>query len=142
MGNLIANIGKTGFTTTMTVGQHDLIADESTEYGGQNLGPTPYEYLCASLGSCTAMTLRMWADKYKIPLETVEVEVYHERIYAKDCTDCVKQKGMIDILNRSIKVTGNLSDFEKEKLLSIADRCPVHKTLENEIKIVTEGKFD
>ena len=94
-----------------------------------------YDLLTASLGACTAMTLNMYARHKKIPLEQVEVTVSHDRVHADDCEDCESGSRRIDVLTREIHLTGNLDDAQRQRMLEIADRCPVHKTLENEIKV-------
>lgn len=114
---------------------HRLMADEPLKYGGSNLGPTPYDLLLMSLGACTSMTLRMYANRKKLPLDDVEVTLVHQRVHAEDCEDCDHK---IEQLVRSIKVTGDLTDEQKQRLVEIADKCPVHRTLESDPRIVTE----
>ena len=129
---------KAGFVCHIDANGHQQLADEPIKVGGTNLGPTPYDYLASALGTCTAMTLNMYARHKKLPLENVSVQVEHRRIHAEDCVDCEKQLGQIDQFTRSITIKGELNEAERERLLQIADRCPVHKTLENEIKIVSQ----
>jgi len=131
---------KQGFLCNVTASGHALIVDEPTSMGGTNLGPTPYDYLSIALGSCTAMTLNMYARHKKIDLANVSVEVEHSRIHAEDCVDCEKQSGQVDVLNRVITLQGKFSSEQAERMLQIADRCPVHKTLENQIKVETQLK--
>jgi putative redox protein len=114
---------------------HRLMADEPTKYGGTNLGPTPYDLLLMSLGACTSMTLRMYASRKKMPLDDIEVTLVHERVHAEDCVDC---KDKIERITRKISVKGDLSDEQRQSLLAIADKCPVHRTLENQPQIRTE----
>lgn len=129
---------KAGFVCQVNAHGHQQIADEPIKVGGTNLGPTPYDYLASALGTCTAMTLNMYARHKKLTLDNVSVRVEHERIHAEDCIDCEKQKGQVDQFTRFITIQGDLNDAEEKRLLQIADRCPVHKTLENEIKIVSQ----
>lgn len=119
----------------ITAGSHKLIADEPTEAGGSDAGPDPYSFLLAALGACTAMTLQLYARHKGFPLEKVEVSLRHERIHAKDCDDCETQEGKVDRIERYIAVTGPLTDQQKARLLEIAQRCPVHRTLTSEISI-------
>ncbi|NNC98542.1 MAG: OsmC family protein [Gammaproteobacteria bacterium] len=128
-----------GFLCKINANGHRMVADEPANVGGSNLGPTPYEYLATALGSCTAMTMNMYARHKKLNLSSVTVQVDHDRIHAEDCADCEKKSGQVDILSRTISVDGNLNDAQRTRLLEIADRCPVHKTLENEIKITTKS---
>jgi len=132
-----ANTGQ-GFVCKINANGHHLIADEPISFGGSNLGPSPYDLLASALGTCTAMTLNMYARHKKIELDNVMVQVEHSRIHADDCVDCEKQQGQVDVLTRHIHIEGNLNDQQATRMLQIADRCPVHKTLENEIKINTE----
>lgn len=136
-GVLVSANTEQGFLCKVLASGHQLVADEPIAVGGTNLGPSPYDYLAAALGSCTAMTLNMYARHKKIDLDKVSVDVTHNRIHAKDCVDCEKSNGQVDVLKRSISLEGNLTDEQRKRMLEIADRCPVHKTLENEIKIVS-----
>ena len=131
--------GKTSeaFYNIASAGNHKFIIDEPLSYGGTDLGPTPYGLLGAALGSCTSMTLNGYARRKELNLTEVSVKVTHERIHAQDCDSCTKDEGKVDQFTRRITLQGNLSDDEKKRLYEIADLCPVHKTLENEIKIVT-----
>ncbi|MDX1381210.1 MAG: bifunctional alpha/beta hydrolase/OsmC family protein [Xanthomonadales bacterium] len=128
-----------GFLTAMNADGHEFLADEPLSYGGTDLGPTPYDFLSAALGACTAMTLNVYARHKKLPLESVRVEVRHDRVHAEDCEDCETKEGKVDHFFRRIAVTGDLDAEARKRLLEIADRCPVHKTLEAEIKIRTEA---
>ncbi len=118
-------------------GRHRLIADEPVAYGGGDTGPGPYDFLLAGLGACTAMTLRMFADRQQIPLEGVAVTLRHAKIHAEDCADCETKEGMLDRIERDIELSGPLDESNRQRLLEIADKCPVHRTLESEIDIVT-----
>jgi len=126
------------FTTYISTGDHSIIADEPESAGGQNMGPTPYDLLMASLGTCTAMTLRMYADFKKIPLKGVEVHLNYAKEHADDCKDMTDEKPIeIDTFYREIELIGSLDEKQKSRLLQIADRCPVHKTLSSKISIKT-----
>ncbi len=123
------------FTRKIYTEDHQLIADEPLSVGGSNLGSNPYELLLASLGACTSMTIRMYANRKELSLDNVEVTLKHDRIHAKDCMDCESETGSVDIIEKFIKLEGNLTDPERQRILEIADMCPVHKTLHNEIQI-------
>ena len=130
-----------GFTQHIRAGGHALVADEPADVGGANLGPSPYDYLLSALGACTTMTVRMYANHKKWPLETIRATLRHAKIHAKDCGDCETEKGMVDVIERDIEIVGgDLSDEQRARLLEIADRCPVHRTLSSEIKIRTNEK--
>ena len=116
-------------------GPHRMIADEPANAGGTEAGPTPYDFLAAALGTCTSMTLRVVADRENIPLEGVEIKVENDRMYAKDCADCLTQNGYIHRFAVTIKLTGNLNAAQRERMLAVAKRCPVNKTLVSEIRI-------
>lgn len=129
------------FQNAITSGPHRLFADEPPEVGGMDSGPTPYDYLAIALGACTSMTLRMYADHKKLEIGTVSVEVDHAKVHAKDCEECAEDEraagGRIDRFERRVSVTGDIDDQTRQKLLEIADKCPVHKTLEKGAKIAT-----
>ncbi len=135
-----AYIGKTGFGTEIIANGHKLTADEPVEVGGENRGPSPYDLLTASLGACTAMTLRLYADRKKLPLEGVVVKLSHEKIHLNDCKDCEDPGSRIDYIEREIELQGDLSRSTRERMLEIADRCPVHRTLQSRSKIVSKLK--
>ena len=116
---------------------HQWFADEPTKVGGQNTGPDPYEHLLAALGACTAMTIRMYANHKKLALEHVEVSLSHERNYVKDANHADENNTQIEALVRKVQLIGDLSDAEKARLMEIADRCPVHRTLHNKPKVIT-----
>lgn len=127
-----------GFLQDISAGpRHHVKADEPEAYGGTNLGMTPYNLLSAGLAACTSMTIRMYARRKGWPLGHVQVDVTHDKIHATDCTTCETETGKIDQFTRSITLTGELSDDQRAKLLEIADKCPVHRTLEAEIDIRT-----
>lgn len=125
------------FTQHVSTNSHYWIADEPFKVGGQNLGPDPYEHLLAGLGACTAMTLRMYADRKKLALKHVKVTLTHSRNYQEDCDNCETQNG-IEAIMRHISFEGNLSTQEKARLLEIADKCPVHKTLHSNVATITK----
>lgn len=128
------------FRTAVEIGPHRLIADEPASAGGNDAGPTPYDLLAAALASCTAMTLHYFASREKIPLRGVEVTVTQERKHSKDCEDCLSDEGYVHSFNVAISLKGELSEPQHQKLLEIAGRCPVAKTLQNEIKIYEKLK--
>lgn len=137
-GEVWTRVGEKGFTTEIIAGRHQLIADEPPSVGGADEGPTPYGYLLSGLGACTAMTLRMYADHKKIDLQEVEVKLTHDKIHLQDGENSESSKGKIDQIKRKIKLTGALTDEQRKRLIEIADRCPVHKTLEGKPDILTE----
>ena len=126
------------FTQSVQTTHHSLLADEPAAVGGADRGPSPYEYLLAGLGACTSMTLRMYATRKQLALNEVSVRLTHERIHAEDCADCETKEGRVDRIRRIVTLTGDLSPSERARLLEIADRCPVHRTLHGEIVIETE----
>lgn len=128
------------FTNRVTMGSHTVVMDEPISVGGLDTGMTPYDLLQAALGGCTAMTLRLYADRKKLPLDRVAVRLYHEKIHATDSADCETKEGKIDRIEREIELIGELGPDQRERLLRIADKCPVHKTLTRENKIVTRLK--
>jgi uncharacterized OsmC-like protein/alpha/beta superfamily hydrolase len=119
------------------VGRHRLAADEPLEAGGSDLGPNPYDLLLAALGACTSMTLRLYADHKKWPLQHVRVDLSHQKIHAADCADCETREGRIDLIEREITLSGPLDEAQRQRLLEIAEKCPVHRTLHSEIKITS-----
>lgn len=123
------------FRTDIDVGKHHLIADEPPEAGGTDLGPTPYDLLSSALGACTSMTLHFYAKREKIPLTGVELSITNDRQYAKDCADCLTSSGFIHRFSVRLKLLGDLTPEQRERLLGIAKRCPVYKTLTSEIRI-------
>ena len=134
---VVVRIGESGFTTEIKTGSHIFLADEPDSVGGNDLGPTPYDLLLSGLGACTAMTLRMYADRKKIPLNEIRVHLQHSKTHSQDCNDCENPTAKIDHIERIIELEGNLTAEEENRLLEIADKCPVHKTLLSEIKIIT-----
>jgi putative redox protein len=118
-------------------GRHRLIVDEPVDAGGSDAGPTPYDLLLAALGACTAMTLRIYARRKGWPLNDVEVRLRHDRIHARDCADCDTKEGRLDRVQREILLLGPLDESQRARLLEIANRCPVHRTLDSEIHVST-----
>ena len=127
-----------GFSTQMKVGSHQMMADEPTSFGGNNFGPSPYELVSAGLSACTAMTIQMYAKRKNWNVENVEVHTSYGKIHAEDCNDCDNTNSKIDVFNREIKLTGDLDEKQLKRLLQIADKCPVHKTLHATVKVVTK----
>ncbi|MGB3618968.1 MAG: bifunctional alpha/beta hydrolase/OsmC family protein, partial [Catalinimonas sp.] len=127
-----------GFTTFVRAGRHHFVADEPKSVGGEDLGPTPYHLLSASLGTCTAMTLRMYADRKGWPLREVAVHLHHDKAYDCDRTDDPDCR--VDRISREIELDGDLDDAQRAKLLEIADKCPVHKTLRDGVQVFTDLK--
>ena len=127
------------FQQTVTAGPHHLVADEPVAAGGQDTGPGPYDLLVAGLGACTSMTMRMYADRKQLPLDRVTVTLRHSKIHAKDCEECDTREGMLDQIERDIAIDGALDAEQRNKLMEIADKCPVHRTLHSEIRIVTRA---
>ncbi|HFB99512.1 MAG TPA: OsmC family protein [Phaeodactylibacter sp.] len=132
-------LGDIGFTAEIQAGQHGLLADESEDVGGDDFGPSPYQYLSAALGACTVMTLQMYARRKKWDLKEVKVHIDYAKRYVDDCKECVEfsKEVKIDHFEREIELVGNLTDEQKNRLLEIADRCPVHRTLSSEVRIIT-----
>jgi uncharacterized OsmC-like protein len=126
------------FAQEVIAGRHHLTADEPVNVGGLDSGPGPYELLLAALGACTSMTLRLYADRKKLPLTRTEVRLRHSRIYATDCAECETKEGMLDRIERIITLEGDLSAEDRKQLLEIADKCPVHRTLKSENDIRTK----
>jgi putative redox protein len=131
------HLGASGYTTTVRAGRHQLLADEPLSAGGADLGPNPYDFLLASLGACTAMTLRMYADRKNWPLQGVTVRLSHAKIHASDCAECETREGRVDRIDRTLVFEGPLDDDQCARLREIADRCPVHRTLHGEIQVRT-----
>ena len=123
------------FKQEVDVGKHHVIADEPESTGGGDAGPDPYDYLLTSLGVCTSMTVGLYARRKQIPLENVTVSLSHSRIYAKDCEECETEAGMLDRIDVEVELTGSLSAEQHAKLMEIAGKCPVHRTLTSEINI-------
>jgi putative redox protein len=127
------------FQQTVSIGPHRLLADEPAVVGGQDSGPGPYDFLLAGLGACTSMTMRLYADRKSLPLERVTVTLSHSRIHAEDCAGCETKVGMLDQIDRTIAMEGALDGAQRQSLMEIADKCPVHRTLTSEIRILTHA---
>lgn len=134
---VVVRTGKKGFQTEITAGEHSLIADEPIAVGGSDTGPTPYDYLVAALGACTSMTLRMYADRKQWNLDSIIVRLKHKKIHAEDCRECDATNRKIDYVEREIELDGTLDNEQRKRLLEIADRCPVHRTLHSPITVKT-----
>ena len=133
--------GDEEFTTNLKLGDHYFIADEPISFGGNNFGPSPYQYLSAALAACTAMTIQMYAKRKKWDVDNVKVHLNYNKEHAVDCENCEDDAAKIDSLKREIEFEGSLSEEQKSKLLEIADKCPVHKTLHSEIQIISSIKY-
>jgi putative redox protein len=127
------------FQQSVAVGPHRLLADEPVAAGGGDTGPGPYDLLLAGLGACTSMTMRLYAERKSLPLERVTVTLSHSKIHAQDCAACETKSGMLDQIDRVISMEGALDADQRQKLMEIADKCPVHRTLTSEIRIVTRA---
>lgn len=137
---VVVQTGPEGYYTGIMANGHPLAADEPAAVGGTNLGPSPYELLSAALGACTSMTLRMYADRKEWPLETVTVRLTHDKVHARDCDSCDRKEGKIDLIEREIELSGPLDESQQQRLLEIADKCPVHRTLHSDIRVNTKLK--
>lgn len=135
---VVANLGEEGYTTQLKSGKHYFIADEPEKFGGNDFGPNPYDFLSAALASCTSMTIQMYVRRKKWPLVNVETHVNHNKEHLEDCENCDRNTSKIDVFERQIVLEGNLDEEQQKKVLEIADKCPVHKTLSNKITINTK----
>lgn len=133
---VIVRGGNRGFVTEIMAHGHRLVADEPVSAGGTDEGPTPYDYLLASLGACTAMTLRIFADRRGWPLEGVAIRLWQSRVYEKDCEECSDKDVGIEQIEREIELAGPLTEEQQEGLIRIADRCPVGQTLARGMRLV------
>jgi uncharacterized OsmC-like protein/fermentation-respiration switch protein FrsA (DUF1100 family) len=127
------------FQQTVTSGPHQMLADEPVTAGGEDTGPGPYDFVLAGLGACTSMTMRMYADRKSLPLDRITVTLKHSKIHAEDCAECETKEGMLDQIDRVIAIEGALDADQRKRLMEIADKCPVHRTLTSEIRIVTKA---
>src|SRR3954471_2018828 len=127
------------FLQEVVAGKHHLRGDEPVSYGGRDEAPGPYEYLLIALGTCTSMTIGLYARRKGIPLENITVSLRHSRIHAKDCEECETKQGMLDRLDLEIELTGSLTADQHATLMAVAAKCPVHRTLKSEIEIRLQG---
>jgi putative redox protein len=134
---VVTENGNGRFGQDIVSGPHLWHADEPQDVGGHNGGPTPYQLLSAALGACTTMTMRMYADHKKWPLDRARVTVRHEKVHAEDCADCETREGKVDTFERDIRLDGPLDDEQKQRILEIAKKCPVHRTLHSEVRVNT-----
>ena len=134
---IIVHGSAAGFAQQIAIGQHRLAADEPVSIGGTDTGPNPYDLLLAALGACTSMTVAMYARRKGWPLESVTVRLSHSKVHAADCADCETTAGLLDHVHRDVELSGTLSEEQRARLLDIAAKCPVHRTLESEIVIET-----
>jgi len=123
------------FRQEIVAGKHSLVADEPISAGGGNAGPDPYNYLLAALGVCTSMTVGFYARRKQLPLENITVSLWHSRIHARDCEECETKEGMLDRIDVEVELTGSLTAEQHAKLMEIAAKCPIHRTLTSEINI-------
>lgn len=133
----VAETGQGKFQAEVVTGPHRMLADEPVAYGGMDSGPSPYDFLSIALGACTAMTIRMYADRKKLALERAAVHVRHGKVHAADCAECEGREGRIDRFERELELAGDLDEETRKRLQEIADKCPVHRTLEQSSVIVT-----
>lgn len=134
---VVVRLGAQGFTTDVMVRHHSLTADEPTSIGGNDYGPSPYELLSASLGACTAMTIQMYARRKKWDVQEVVVHLHHRKDYAQDMTNTDEKNSKIDHFDRIVELKGDLDDAQRTRLLEIANKCPVHKTLHSDVEVST-----
>jgi putative redox protein len=136
---VIVRGGGAGFAQEIEIGPHRLKGDEPLAFGGTDTGPSPYDFLLAALGTCTSMTISLYAQRNGWPLDSVTVLLHHSKIHAIDCAECETKVGKIDRIEREIQLTGALTTEQRAKLMEIADKCPVHRTLTSEINIRTRA---
>jgi uncharacterized OsmC-like protein len=133
--DVVVQGGARSFRQEVVTGKHNLVADEPAAAGGSDAGPDPYDYLLTALGVCTSMTVGLYARRKQIPLENIKISLSHSRIYAQDCEECETKEGMLDRIDVEVELTGSLSAEQHAKLMEIAGKCPVHRTLTSEINI-------
>jgi putative redox protein len=132
----VTQTGTGTYTQQVTVGRHQLVVDEPQPIGDDE-GPTPYDLLLAALGTCTSMTVRMYANRKGWRLDRIQVTLQHKRIHAQDCADCETKVGWVSHIDRAIEITGDLDEVQRQQLMHIAERCPVHQTLTSEVDVTT-----
>jgi uncharacterized OsmC-like protein len=125
------------FQQTVSVGPHQLLADEPAAAGGDDTGLSPYDFVLAGLGACTSMTMRLYAERKSLPLDRTTVTLTHSKIHAEDCAECETKDGMLDQIDRVITMEGPLDTAQRKRLMEIADKCPVHRTLTSEVRILS-----
>jgi putative redox protein len=135
--SVVVSAGSSSYVQNIFIGPHLLLADEPSDSGGNDAGPNPYELLLAALGACTSMTVRMYAERRLWPLQGVQVRLTFSRIHAADCAECDTKKGMVNRIDIEISFQGDLSENQRERLMEIANNCPVHRTLASETQIHT-----
>ena len=133
--HVVVRGGAKNFQQQVIAGRHHLVADEPVSAGGGDVGPDPYDYLLVALGACTSMTIGLYARRNRMPLENITVSLSHSRIYAADCGDCETKEGMLDRIEVEVDLTGPLTAEQHAKLMQVAAKCPVHRTLTSEISI-------
>jgi putative redox protein len=136
-GQAVVHGSTTGFAQEITIGEHRLGADEPKSLGGTDTGPSPYDLLISALGACTSMTVSLYARRKQWPLEAVTVRLRHSKVHALDCADCETKEGKLDRIECDVELHGDLTEEQRKRLLDIANKCPVHKTLTSEIDIRT-----
>jgi putative redox protein len=139
MKSVVVRGSAAGFAQEIVAGPHRMAADEPVSVGGTDTGPNPYDFLLAALGACTSITVGMYARRKGWPLEEVTVNLRHAKIHASDCAECETKGGMLDRIERDIHFAGSMTSEQRSKLLEIADKCPVHRTLTSEIVIKTRA---
>jgi len=136
-GEVVVRGAAGGFAQEITAGSHHLRADEPLSSGGTETGPTPYDLLLAALGSCTSMTIALYARRKQWPLNSVTIRLRHSRVHAEDCATCETHDAKLTVIDREIELDGPLDDSQRARLLAIANRCPVHLTLGSRIDVET-----
>ena len=139
IGSVVVRGSAAGFAQEIVAGPHRMVADEPVSVGGTDTGPTPYDFLLAALGACTSITVGMYARRRGWPLEEVTVNLRRAKLHASDCAECETREGMLDRIERDIHFAGSLTNEQRSKLLEIANKCPVHRTLTSEIVINTRA---